>query len=164
MQEDFWNGRVIFFLSFQPLWCLQSPPCCSDAVQPGLHLAPQCFCVTDRTGQMHTWFPAELWLLLVWLLLCCALWRRDGGERQTGENKQARVSEAAFVLRRSKTFLHVLFTAAPPKEHLLSKANEVFVVSVDVGELDVYQQQNLQRTEISSISQRCRKQNGPWSS
>lgn len=28
-------------------------------------------------------------------------------------------------------------------ESLLSKANEVFVVGVDVRELDVYQQQNL---------------------
>lgn len=28
-------------------------------------------------------------------------------------------------------------------ERLLSKANEVFMVSVDVRELDVYQQQNL---------------------
>lgn len=36
------------------------------------------------------------------------------------------------------------------KEHLLCKANEVFVVSVDVGELDVYQQQNLQRKMFNS--------------
>lgn len=36
------------------------------------------------------------------------------------------------------------------KEHLLCKANEVFVVSVDVGELDVYQQQNLQHKTFKS--------------
>lgn len=74
------------------------------------------------------------------------------------------MSEAAVVLCRSKTVLHVLFTAvraALPKEHLLSKANEVFVVGVDVGELDIYQQQNLQHTQMSSISQRSYSQNAP---
>lgn len=111
---------------------------------------------------MRTWFPAELWLLLVWLLLCCALQRRDGGEQTA--RRENRVSEAAVVLCGSKTVLHVLFTAvrAPlPTEHLLSKADEVFVVGVDVGELDVYQQQNLQRTQVSGIRRRSHWQNGP---
>lgn len=34
-------------------------------------------CDTRKTWQMLTWFPAELWLLLVWLLRCCALRRRN---------------------------------------------------------------------------------------
>lgn len=36
-------------------------------------------------------------------------------------------------------------------ESLLSKANEVFVVSVDVRELDVYQQQDLQQHKTFSM-------------
>lgn len=77
------------------------------------------------------------------------------------------MSKAAVVLCRSETVLHVLFTAvraALPKEHLLSKANEVFVVGVDVGELDVYQQQNLQHEQTSSVNQRSHSQNGPGGS
>lgn len=88
---------------------------------------------------MPTWLPAELWLLLVWLLLCCALRRED-----------RRMGERGSVC--SLWFCMYYLTRLAAKEHLLSEADEVFVVGVDVGELDVYQQQNLRHTETQRAS------------
>lgn len=142
---------------------------CSDGVQLGLRVAPRCFRVNNRQAWTDAYLVPCWTLALVGLaapLLRAAAQGRRRASGQEGETN-ARVSEAAVVLCRSKTVLHVLFTAvraALPVEHLLSEANEVFVVGVDVGELDVYQQQNLQHTQISSIGRRSHWQNGPWRS
>lgn len=159
VQEDFWNGRIVFFFCFSLSGVCSSRPAAVTPCSPASTWPPTGF--VWQTG-LDKCVPGSLlnsgscWSGCSSAARCGAGTAVSGGQ---GKKKQPLVSEAAFLLCRSKTVLHVLFTAvraAPPKEHLLSKANEVFVVSVDVGELDVYQQQNLQHTEISSISERSR--------
>lgn len=163
--EDFWNGRTVFFFRSSLSHVCSCRPAAVTPCSPA-STWPPAVCVW-RTG-LDKCVPGSLLNSGSCWSGCSSAARCGAGTAVSGreeEKKKARVSEAAFVLCRSETVLHVLFTAvkaAPPKEHLLSKANEVFVVSVDVGELDVYQQQNLQHTEISNISQCSGEHNGPW--
>lgn len=132
------------------VFVLQHPSCSTAAA-----LCPT-ICVTHKLWQMLTWFPAELWLLLVWLLLCCALWWTSNTAALTGKTRGEQGKHRRRQDDRDKSTLsnlicliiHFSIIVKPSKlQSLLSKANEVLVVSVDIGELDVNQQKNLKNTK-----------------
>lgn len=102
-----------------------------------------------------TWLAALLCLLLC-LLLCCALWSRESRETETDSGRKVSTEGNRQGTERSVRYYLQVFSiyflcnniSRPIKaglvSHLLSKAYEVLVVSVDVRELDIDQQQHLQ--------------------